>query len=329
MDTKNRHSSLVTTSQKSSALSYRDAMEGKDSTAWDAMAAMTLADACAAFLESLANNHTRRGYTVGLKQLSELGLIDPLQSLQEFAVVNHEAILDRIKLVEHWAEGTRQVRAALYCALTRFLARRTGGLVRRAMPSREGTTKTFEKVRDLVAADAMNREEWTRFLKALDKINLRDGLIARITLQGGKRISEVLSLQVDQIKWADRQITFQVSKTKGTARETIITYPQALMDTLKAYLDTRTAGTVFITRAGKIVHPTQLARSFAKAGERAGLPFKITPHTLRASLITYLRREGFNDGAIQKVTGHASSEMIRSYDKNGLADKPTAEVSLI
>lgn len=70
-------------------------------------------------------------------------------------------------------------------------------------------------------------------------------------------------------------------------------------------------------------------RSFALAGERAGLPFKITPHVLRASLITYLRREGFNDGAIQKVTGHASSEMIRSYDKNGLSDNPTAEVSLI
>ena len=329
MDTKNQHSSMVATSPKSGGLSYRDAMEGKDSAAWKAMAEMTLADASAAFLESLDNHHTRRGYTVGLRQLSELGLIDPTQTLQAFAVVNHEAVLDRIKLVEHWAEGTRQVRAALYCALTRFLARRTGGLVRRAMPSREGTTKTFFKIRDLVAANAMVREEWTRFLKSLDKINLRDGLIARITLQGGKRISEVLGLQVDQINWRDRQITFTVAKSKGTARLTVITYPKTIMDALRSYLDTRTAGPVFITRAAKPVHYTQVVRSFAQAGGRAGLPFKVTPHTLRASLVTYLRREGYNDGAIMKVTGHSSAEMVRAYDKNGLANNPTAEVSLV
>ena len=31
---------------------------------------------------------------------------------------------------------------------------------------------------------------------------------------------------------------------------------------------------------------TQLANSFDRAGERAGIPFKVTPHVLRTSLIT-------------------------------------------
>lgn len=47
-------------------------------------------------------------------------------------------------------------------------------------------------------------------------------------------------------------------------------------------------GYVFITRSGKPVMLNQLAVTFVKAGRAAGIPFKISPHVLRASAITYL-----------------------------------------
>jgi len=44
--------------------------------------------------------------------------------------------------------------------------------------------------------------------------NPRDRLIAKIALQGGKRINEVLTLTTEQIAWDKSEITFVQSKTK-------------------------------------------------------------------------------------------------------------------
>jgi hypothetical protein len=49
-----------------------------------------------------------------MKQLAQQGLINLRISLQAFSLVNHEAILDQIKLVQDWSEATRQARAACY-----------------------------------------------------------------------------------------------------------------------------------------------------------------------------------------------------------------------
>ena len=88
-------------------------------------------------------------------------------------------------------------------------------MIKRAVPCREGTTKTFFRVREKVKTNAMTHKEWALFLHELNKINQRDCLIAKLILQGGKRISEVLSLTTDQINYAEREITYTQSKTRG------------------------------------------------------------------------------------------------------------------
>ena len=73
----------------------------------------------------------------------------------------------------------------------------------------------------------------------------------------------------------------------------------------------------------------QLAVTFEKAGKIANIPFKVTPHVLRASTVTYLKQQGFSDSDIQKVTGHASSQMVNAYDKSSRADNASKKVTLI
>ena len=73
----------------------------------------------------------------------------------------------------------------------------------------------------------------------------------------------------------------------------------------------------------------QFAMTFAKAGKEAGMPFKITPHVLRASAVTYLKQQGFQDSDIMRVTGHASSEMVYAYDKSARSDNASKKVNLI
>lgn len=311
----------------SSIESFDQAQSTRDKLIWDRAEYLSVGCLLNEWVESLTYR-TRINYQSGVRKLAAAGMINPSLSLQAFSLVNHDAIVDRIKQITDLQETSRQARAALYISFTRFLSRRFPGIFKKATPSREGIGKTFFRVHDKVVTEAMNLAQWTAFFAALNGINYRDCLIAKITLQGGKRIREVLSLTTDQINWEKREITFSQSKTKGVCKETVITYPESVMKELRQHIGDR-QGFVFISWKGNPVILNQVANTFAKAGEKAAISFKVTPHVLRASAVTYLKQQGFSDSDIQKVTGHASSEMVNAYDKSSRADNASKKVSLI
>jgi len=308
-------------------MSYQNAMALKEESTWSSMRGVTIGEAIIAWLNTF-KILTRQNYASGVNMLVELGMIDPFSSLQSLALINHESIVDRIKLVSKWNETTRQSRAACYISFTGFLQRRTHGLIRKAMPSKEGASKTFYKTREKVSTNAMTQRQWISFLDALESINYRDALIAKIILQGGKRVSEVLSLKTDQVDWANNCIKFKQAKTNGLDKEIVIHYSKYIMGELASYVGDR-QGIVFVTYNNKAISQTQLRRTFAKAGIKANLPFKISPHVLRASLVTYLKQQSFSDCDIMKVTGHASSETVNAYDKSLQSDNPTKQIKLV
>ena len=309
------------------AKTFEQAKSVRDNLIWSQLDKITVEDGVKTWLSTLTS-HTQAAYTYGMGKLIELALIDPRMSLQMFALINHDSILDRIKLVKEWSENSRQARAACYISFSRFLSRRTQGIIKKIIPNKEGHNKTFYRVHEKVKTSAMTQAQWLRFFNALGSINKRDCLIAKVILQGGKRLNEVLSLQTDQISWDQQEIVFSQSKTKGLKKETVITYSESIMKELKEYIGDRT-GDVFVTRFGKRVEKKQLAITFAKAGRLAGISFKITPHVLRASAVTYLKQQGFADSDIMKVTGHASAEMVYSYDKSSRKENASKKVNLI
>ncbi len=319
-----KSSSLVKSNKK---VSFSQALELKREAVWKNLENISVKQAIAEWLRTL-KPLTAKNYSSGIKQLIKYKLINPQLSLQLFSLINHDAIIDQIKVLNELSECTKQARAACYISLTRFLSRRTQGIIPKATPSREGTDKTFYRVRDKVATEAMTRAEWSNFLEALQKINTRDCLIAKIILQGGKRLSEVLSLTTDKIDYAKREITFRQSKTKGYEKETVITYPPFIMEELKEYIGDR-EGLVFITRGQKRIMPNQLMATFQKAGMSAGVSCKVTPHVLRASAITYLKISGYSDSDIMKISGHASSAMVNAYDKSERSQNISKKVSLV
>jgi integrase/recombinase XerD len=307
--------------------SFDQAQAIRDRIIWGNLESLTIDQILNEWLDTLGYR-TGINYRSGIRMLTEAGIINTTISLQAFSLVNHDGIIDRIKQIADWAETSRQARAALYISFTRYLSRHFPGIFKKAMPCREGTAKTFFKVHEKVATEAMNQAQWCAFFVALAEINARDCLIAKVTLQGGKRIREVLSLKIDQINWEKREITFNQSKTRGMQKETVITYPDSLMGALREYIGVR-EGNIFVSSNGNPVLLTQVANTFARAGHRASIPFKVTPHVLRASAVTYLKQQGFSDSDIQKVTGHASAEMVYAYDKSSRADNASKKVCLV
>lgn len=306
-------------------ISYSQSLQLKNEAIWINLKNLTVERAIAVWIETF-QGPTKKNYKSAMMQLLQMGLLNPMQNLQEFSLSNQEDVLDKIKLRKDWSESTRQARAAAYISFTNFLHRRTQGLVRKAIPSRDGASKTFYKIREKVATPAMNQSQWLCFLQKLEKINYRDSLIAKTMLHGGKRVKEVLSVKVDQIDFENGSIKFIQSKTKGYYKEVFVSYPKNFMDELKNHLGER-SGFLFVTKNGKQLYHMQVQRTFSKAGKNAKIPFKVTPHVLRSTFVTYLKSQGFADSEIMKVTGHASSEMVHAYDRNDQKDNISNKIS--
>ena len=312
-----------------SILPYAQVKNLREEAIWRNLDTVSVEQALDAWFKSMSKL-TAINYQSGMKMLAELRFINPRLSLQQFSLINHNAVIDSIKKDKkvNWSECSRQARAAAYISFTSYLCRQTDGIIKKALPNREEVNKTFKRVHKHVVTDAMTQAQWISFFSELKSINGRDCLLAKLALQGGKRIGEVLSLTADKINWNINQITFRQLKTRGVFEETVITYPRSIMDELREYIIDR-QGLVFVTRTGKQIPLCQLAKTFAKAGVKANIPFKVTPHVLRASAVTYLKQQGFSDSDIQKVTGHASSAMVNAYDKSSRADNASMKVSLI
>nr|AAB02585.1 unknown protein [Chlamydia trachomatis] len=242
------------------------------------------------------NKHTCRSYRGSFLSLEKIGLLSLDMNLQEFSLLNHNLILDAIKKVSSaktsWTEGTKQVRAGKLYFLNKIPkqddsrnSRYSGNLLNKKI------VEHFLKPREIVKTDAMNSLQTASFLKELKKINARDWLIAQTMLQGGKRSSEVLSLEISQICFQQATISFSQLKNRQTEKRIIITYPQKFMHFLQEYIGQR-RGFVFVTRSGKMVGLRQIARTFSQAGLQAAIPFKITPHVLRATAVTEYKRLG-------------------------------------
>lgn len=306
--------------------SYEKKISLVENTVWNKLGGYTLADAVKVWLSTLKPT-TKQTYWSGINVLVKYKFLDLNMSLQEFAFINHNNIIDGIKACENWAESSKQARCALYISLTTFLSRRTNGLIKRAIPCKEGNNKTFFKIRDKVATNALTRPQWEECLNILSVKSLRDTTICKLMLQGAKRVNECLSLTYDCIDFDNREINFRQSKSKAE-RIVCISYPTYVFADLNKLCPTK-EGLVFTTRTGKRVSHRQFYDVLVRVGIQAHLPFRLTPHCFRASAITYLSMNGYTDTQIQKLSGHKSLDMVRAYDKQSQRDNISRSVALV
>jgi len=271
---------------------------------------------------------TRRNYSYYVTDMIRRNIIPEKDALGNpftvghFRLIPHELVLDYIKSIKEWSEGTRQLHAAVYISLTSYLSRISQGWVRKVEPSRLRSNPTFYKVREKCATNALTLAEWYKFISELSDINTRDSLIARSAFHGAKRITEVISIKLSQIDWGKNIIRYRQSKSCGTFREIPITFPLSFMEELKMYITEtidirKDSPFVFITRTGKMVTRFQLNK------------IKVTPHVLRATWVTLVRNQGASDSQIMQVTGHRNNTMVMAYDKTSDEENISKKINFI
>lgn len=313
--------------EKTGNFTHKQAVELRDEAIWRDIGSVRLFEAVEAFLKTFSS-HTRMAYAGAFRIFFEKKLLNPNMNLQTFALTKLENLLDAIKEHSGVAEASKQSRAAAFISFTGFLSRRSGGIIRKVAINREKGQKTFSKIRDKAATEALTKEEWESFIATLEANSVRDMLIAKMLLQGAKRISEVLEALIEAIDWERGTITFAQKKSDILEKTTVIHFPQAYLSELRKYLGKRKHGFIFITTTGKPILRHWVYMCFASAGIEAGIG-KITPHQLRATGITWLRGNGFAAEDIQKVSGHSDIKTVTYYDKTEIENNPSKRVSLI
>lgn len=154
----------------------------------------------------------------------------------------------------------------------------------------------------------LNEEEQVRLLNSCTKP--RDKALVLFILASGMRVSEVTNAQVENL----RKQSLSIPHGKGgkprigfITRETdaAIRLYHATLGFEPKYL--------FSSARGKKLSRQYIARVVADLGERAELPKKVTPHTLRHSYATNLMTWGIQIEDLQTLLGHANISTTRVY----------------
>lgn len=145
---------------------------------------------------------------------------------------------------------------------------------------------------------------------------LRDLALAELLYSAGLRISEALSLDVQDVLGS--RLAFKVLGKGGKERMAHLT------DTARSLLDAwlgvrgqlpcpREEGALFLGPRGGRLHRSEAYKRLRALAVRAGLPQHVHPHMLRHSFASHLLQGGADLRAVQELLGHARLSTTQRY----------------
>jgi len=144
--------------------------------------------------------------------------------------------------------------------------------------------------------------------------NTRDYAIIMLFLQAGLRVSELVSLTIDDVDLENGLLT--VSQGKGRKDRNIPLETQAI-DALKKYKAVRTGDlecvSFFVSRNGSSLDVRSVRYLVAKYMKKAGIRKKASVHTLRHTYGTHKVDRGMDVESLRELMGHKRKETTYHY----------------
>ena len=146
-------------------------------------------------------------------------------------------------------------------------------------------------------------------------LGFRDAAILVLIYGTGCRISEALSIRVNDISLTDKKILFH---GKGK-KQRIVPILDIVCDFYNAYTTNcpydLKEGKVFLGKNGKALDAGVFRRELRNIRNKYNLPEVISPHAFRRSFATHLLFEGVNLRVIQDLLGHSQLSTTEIYTK--------------
>lgn len=185
---------------------------------------------------------------------------------------------------------------------------------------------------DKITLSRPDKEQTVKFLtlEQLDKLflapdtssigGLRDRAILELFFSTGMRVSELTSLNREQIKIKPGMVELELGIVGKGGRARTIYFSKSAIECLGKYLEARDdkEKALFINYSGKKDSPRRLTpRAIEKNLKKyiilAGLPITTTPHVLRHSFATDLLTQGVDLRVIQEFLGHKNILATQIY----------------
>jgi integrase/recombinase XerD len=150
-----------------------------------------------------------------------------------------------------------------------------------------------------------------------EPLGLRDRAALELLYACGLRISELLSLKIENIDFREG---FLICYGKGE-KERVIPIGKYAMDYITRYLakvrslldSGRADGILFLSKRGNKMSRMGFWKRFKSYCAKAGISRKVTPHTFRHSFATHLLEGGADLRVVQTLLGHNDISTTQIY----------------
>lgn len=166
--------------------------------------------------------------------------------------------------------------------------------------------------------EVLTNEEVKSFIKGMDVstyTGFRDFTLCLLMLDSGVRISEGLSLKINDINLRKNLITIRGEEAK-TRRERVIPISNKTSKFLKELIDVA-SGTdceyVFQAKCGGFLDSRVIQKNFQKYCKKMNINRRITPHLFRHTFASNFIRDGGDPFTLQRILGHSTMEMTKHY----------------
>lgn len=150
-----------------------------------------------------------------------------------------------------------------------------------------------------------------------EPLGLRDQAMLEILYATGLRVSELLSLRLEDM---NLEVGYVIAYGKGK-KERLVPIGEVSLESLKDYLararpgfcKTEKVPYVFLNRSGKRLSRQGFWKMLNRYALLAGIKSPVTPHVLRHSFASHLLERGADLRSLQLLLGHASISTTQIY----------------
>ena len=269
-----------------------------------------------AFLATRANysRHTNDAYLRDLKLFSKFCADKSLANVSEIDVGVVRSFISE----QHRKGKSGKTLARFLSSLRAFFQHQVESGQRKDNPARD--VKAPKSRRKLPVT--MDVDQTTRLLEvnaesflAESFLEVRDAAMWELMYSCGLRVSELVSLTIEQLDLAGRELRVV---GKGD-KERIVPIGLAAIKAVEIWLEKRKGlnhlevHTVFVSQRGKDLSPRNVQKRLKRWALRQGIDFNVHPHMLRHSFATHLLESSGDLRAVQELLGHSNISTTQVY----------------
>ncbi len=156
----------------------------------------------------------------------------------------------------------------------------------------------------------LSRNEEQKLIAQAYREKSNNGLLLKTLFLTGARVSEFVSLKVEDLFFDEQMIL--IEKGKG-GKSRYVPVLAELAQELRTHLGSRQTGYIFESNRHTKFTARRIQQIVKDTAQRAGITKKVHPHLLRHTVATFLLERGMPLEQIQKFLGHSKIETTQIY----------------